>query len=221
MPDEESDFIAGTKTCADWKVARAQLVDSDDTVTWVSVFKDFFLKRLDLRYLGPIKVLQDNGTFQGEGFSIAAIQCSLIEFLESAVQGTSYRYLRAGETLGPFEYSSSRAIFESFLTTRIPFRDEFTDSVARDFYESVRCGLLHEAQTKKGWRIWASGSQIIDPGQKILFRDNFQKGLVQFVEDYGIQLQTNKEYQAAFIRKFDSLCQTKWCEHCEGSSCCR
>ncbi|MGO9210427.1 MAG: hypothetical protein ACLP2H_09960 [Terriglobales bacterium] len=210
MPNHESDFIAGTKTCADWKVARAQLVDSDDTATWESVFKEFFLKRLELRYLGPIKVLQDNGTFQGEGFSIAAIQCSLIEFLESAVQGTSYRYhLRAGETLGSFEYSSSKAIFESFLTTRIPFRDEFTDSVARDFYEGVRCGLLHEAQTKKGWRIRAIGSRIIDADGKILFRDNFQNGLLQFVEDYGIQLRTNKEYQAAFIRKFDSLCHTK------------
>ncbi len=209
MPDHESDFIAGTKTCADWKVARTQLVDCGDTVTWVTVFKDFFLKRLDLRYLGPIRVLQDNGTFQGEGFSIAAIQCSLIEFLESTVQGTSYRYLRAGETLGPFEYSSSKAIFESFLTTRIPFRDEFTDSVARDFYEGVRCGLLHEAQTKKGWRIWASGSGIIDADRKILFRDNFQKGLLQFVKDYGIQLQTNREYQAALIRKFDSLCRAK------------
>lgn len=206
MSDHENDFIAGTKTCADWKVARAQLADSDDTAIWVSVFKEFFLKRLDLRYLGPIKVLQDNGTSQGEGFSIAAIQCSLIEFLESAVQGKSYRYLRAAETLGPFEYSSSKAIFESFLTTRIPFRDEFSDSVARDFYEGVRCGLLHEAQTKKGWRIWASGSRIIDADRKILFRDNFQEGLLQFVADYGIQLQTDKEYRAAFIRKFDSLC---------------
>jgi hypothetical protein len=206
MPDHENDYIAGTKTCADWKVARAQLVDSDDTAIWVSVFKEFFLKRLDLRYLGPIKILQDNCTFQGEGFSIAAIQCSLIEFLESAVQGTSYRHLRAGETLGPFEYASSKAIFERFLTTRIPFCHEFTDSVARDFYEGVRCGLLHEAQTKKGWRIWASGSRIVDTGRKILFRDNFQKGLLQFVADYGIQLPTNKEYKAAFIRKFDSLC---------------
>jgi hypothetical protein len=207
MSNHSDEQISGTKTRADWLGIRTQLLKFDESADWEMVFREFFLSRLELRYLGPIKVLQENGTFQGEGFSIAAIQCSLIEFLESASLGMSYRYLKKGETLGPFEYSSSSATFIHFLTTRTPFNNEFTDSVARDFYEGIRCGLLHEAQTKNGWRIWASGSSIIDAAERILFRDNFQSALLGFVGDYGTQLQNDKELQAAFVRKFDYLCK--------------
>jgi hypothetical protein len=62
----------------------------------------------------------------------------------------------------------------------MPFKDEFNEDQARDFYISVRCGLLHEARTKNGWTIWAKhGSRIIDAtgAQKILYRDDFQKAL--------------------------------------------
>ena len=68
----------------------------------------------------------------------------------------------------------------SILTNRMPFKDEFNEDQARDFYISVRCGLLHEARTKNGWTIWAKhGSRIIDAtgAQKILYRDDFQKAL--------------------------------------------
>jgi hypothetical protein len=177
---------------------------------WGKAFEDYFHTRLSLRYLGPIKVLQENGSFQGEGFSIAAIQCSLIEFLESTVQGKSYRFLRKGDPqLGPHEYSSSSDIFVSFLLKRLPFSNDFTtDATARDFYEGVRCGLLHEARTKNGWTIWAKSHayRTADANQKIMYRDDFQAGLLTFVEWYKDALYTDGALQEAFLRKFDSLC---------------
>jgi len=200
--------VSGWKTPDDWKNTRAILIGSPKTEDWERAFKDFFRTRLDLRYLRPIKVLQETATCQGEGFSIAAIQCSLIEFLESTVQGLKYRYLKKGEKLGHYEYSSSKKIFTSFLMNREPFAKEFTKTIADDFYGGVRCGLLHEARTKDGWRIQASDSKgrIVDPGkQPTLFRDNFQKALKQFITEYGVELQSNREYQEAFIRKFDDI----------------
>lgn len=176
-----------------------------------TAFTEYFQGRLSARYLDPIKVLQDNGTFQGEGFSIAAIQCSLIEFLESAVQGKSYRLLVKGAPpLGPFEYNRSGDMFESFLVKRAPFSAEFNAATAHDFYEGVRCGLLHEARTKNAWVIWAKhGSRIIDAcgAQKILYRDDFQKALLDFIAGCRTSLTTDPVIQAAFIRKFDSLCK--------------
>jgi hypothetical protein len=83
--------IAGSKTIDDWKACRAALVPGNDPARWQEVFDSYFYARLSLHYLEPIRVLQENGTFRGEGFSIVAIQCSLIEFLESTVQGISYR----------------------------------------------------------------------------------------------------------------------------------
>lgn len=36
--------------------------------------------------------MQEHGTLTGEGFAIAAVQCALIEFLESTEQGINFSY---------------------------------------------------------------------------------------------------------------------------------
>src|SRR2546423_4482005 len=112
--------IAGWKTADDWQAFRPSLVIGGDR--WQEAFNEYFRTRVDLRYLKPIKLLQNHGTFEGEGFSIVALQCTLVEFLESTVQGVNYRYLRSGEKLGPHEYSVSRDLFVMFLSTRDPFK---------------------------------------------------------------------------------------------------
>lgn len=200
-------YISGWKTPDDWRATKSILTEHPNAEDWEKAFNEFFRTRLDLRYFKPISILQENGTFQGEGFSIAAIQCSLIEFLESTVQGVRYRYLRRGESSQPYEYSSSSDIFVNFLTQHHPFSDVFSQAIAEDFYIGVRCGLLHEARTKNGWRIWAKdyGGKIINADKKILFRDNFQIALETFIEGYGAELAKNSDYQAAFIRKFDDI----------------
>jgi hypothetical protein len=201
--------IAGSLTTEDWNKFSPSLIPGGNPAIWERAFQDYFHTRLSLRYLVPIRVLQDNSTFQGEGFSIVAIQCSLIEFLESAVQGKSYRYRpRNAPPLEQHEYSSSSSIFVSFLINRTPFSADFTEDIAQEFYECVRCGLLHEARTKNGWTIWAkiAGSQTIDANRKIIYRDNFQTGLLAFVDWYKGRLPSDVALQEAFIRKFDSLC---------------
>lgn len=200
--------IAGWKTAADWQALRPRLLASDPEA-WREAFAEFYETRLSLRYLHPIKVLQDNGTFQGEGFAIVAIQCSLIEFLESTERGKNYRYLRRGETLGSYEYKSSQEIFIAFLTGRAPFSATFNEAAAQDFYIGVRCGLLHEARTKSGWRIWAKSSAgaVVSVTERIVYRDNFQDALLAYVKNYGERLMHEPNLQQAFIRKFDNLCE--------------
>lgn len=201
------DYIAGSKTRADWLELRPRLVPGAAD-GWKEAFTEYFRRRLELRYLHPIQVLQENGTFSGEGFSIVAIQCTLIEFLESTAQGTNYRYARRGATLGSYEYSSSQDVFTAFLRNRQPFSTIFDAPSAQDFYVGVRCGLLHEARTKNGWRVWAESEdgRAVDVGARIVFRDDFQRGLLAYVQNYGEQLQNDPLLQAALIRKFDHLC---------------
>lgn len=200
--------IAGSKTCNDWRVDRASLAIGSTPELWKTVAKEYFEQRVALRYLRPIEWLQKEGTYQGEGFSIVAIQMTLIEFLESTVRGVNYRFLRKGQQLAPFEYNRSGDVFVSFLTQREPFRKEFNEALGQDFYESVRCGLLHEAQTKNGWTIWAKSSSgsLIDGTLKIVYRDNFQTALLKFVEWYKTALPTDTALQEALLRKFDYLC---------------
>ena len=197
-------YISGWNKASDWRACRAKLVPATGNTDWEQAFEDFFSVRLRLRYLDPIKVLQDNGSFQGEGFSIVAIQCTLVEFLESTVQGINYQYANPG----PFEYSGSRRLFVQFLTERPPFRNEFSEALAKDFYEGVRCGLLHEARTKNGWTIWGEtpGATVIDAQRKIVYRNNFQTALLDFVARYKKDLLSEVRLQEAFIRKFDAIC---------------
>ena len=201
--------IAGRKTADDWQAARSMLVVDGDSGSWQKAFEDYFKERLRLRYLDPIRILQEHGTLQGEGFSVLAIQCSLIEFLESTVQGLTYRHLGKGGELGPHEYSTSRALFVHFLCNRHPFANHFSETLATDFYVSIRCALLHEARTKNGWKIWAVGppGMVVDGAKSIVYRDGFQVALDGFVTWYGTALLSNTELQKGFIRKFDSLCQ--------------
>lgn len=201
--------IAGWNTADDWRRLRKRLVPGGDRALWESAYKDYFYKRLKLRYLDPIRTLQDNGTYQGEGFSIVAIQCTLIEFLESAMQGRRYRFLRKGEKVGPHEYSSSANIFVAFLSTREPFSRTFDADSAFDFYLGVRCGLLHEARTKNDWTIWARSSDgaVANVRKRVVYRDDFQSALLAFIDAYGERLLTDNTLQEAFIRKFDSLCE--------------
>ncbi len=143
-------YIAGRKTAADWADFRKTLVVSGNAGLWPTALAQYFRPRLDLRYLNPIKLLQKYGTFPGEGFSILAIQCTLVEFLDTTLQGINYRFLRHGEKLGPYEYASSSDVFVSFLCKRTLFATYFdTEAIARDFYVGVRCGLLREARLRK------------------------------------------------------------------------
>lgn len=200
-------YIAGWNTPADWQTLRGRLLQSEASA-WIEAFTDYFETRLCLRYLNPIKTLQENGTSQGEGFSIVAIQCSLIEFLESTAQGTNYRYLKRGHVPGPHEYSSSQEVFTAFLRNRTPFSNKFDEGSAQDFYVGVRCGLLHEARTKNGWRIWAEGPNgvVASVKNRIVYRNNFQSALLEYIRTYGVALQADAALQQGFIRKFDDLC---------------
>jgi len=120
-------YIAGSKTAAHWATFRETLVVLGDREPWHTAVVEYFRPRLELRYFSAIKLLQEHGTSQGEGFSILAIQCTLIEFLEATIQGISYRFLRRGETLGPNEYASSSDVFVSFLRNRRPFSTHFQE----------------------------------------------------------------------------------------------
>jgi len=202
--------IAGRKTVGDWKVLRRRLEGSNDRDLWTVVFDDFFKARLESRYFKPIRTLEAMRAYDGEGFAIVALQCSLIEFLASTLSGKSYRHRRENDPpLEKYEYSKSGKVFTGFLRTQMPFRESFpTKDSASDFYKNVRCALFHEARTRNGWRIRADGNPRtpVDAEARIVYRHKMGAAFDAFTGWYGEQLQIAPELQAAFLRKFDSLC---------------
>jgi hypothetical protein len=202
-------FIAGWKTPSDWYEFRTRLLKGSNQELWKKAFDEYFKARLNFRYFNPIKILQDNGTFEGEGFSIMAILCTLVEFLESTIRGIKYKYAKHKKDLAKYEYNVSSEIFINFLSKRAPFSSYFDEEVSFEFYKNVRCGLLHEAHTKGGWTIWAKSPDgaIINKDKKIVYRDDFKSAFDEYVEGYGKKLLTDTELQGAFIRKFDFICE--------------
>jgi AIG2 family protein len=211
--------IAGNRTVGHWILARAKLASANDPQAWIEAFEDFFLERLQSRYFGPIETLgrpetqRKNGQepWRGEGFAIVALQCSLIEFLGATLKGQSYVHPSQlnGRPPDVHQYTASGKMFVEFLTMYPPFKEVFTTTdLAWDFYNGVRCGLLHEARTKNGWTIRSRKAvgACIDAAAKIIYRDDFQNAFQTFAAWYATQLPKNKDYQAAFLRKFDSLC---------------
>lgn len=199
--------IAGAKSDEDWRRRKDELNRDSSEKLWRRTFCEFFVERLETRYLSPIDVLQKTGAKNGEGFAIVALQCSLIEFLAATREGLKYVFGKADPK--KHEYSGSKKLFLDFLTTAAPFKRDFTHADhATHFYEGVRCGLLHEARTKKGWKIRMASAEgpSFDFDKKIVYRDRLQGVFRQYVETYGNELITCKCRQEAFIRKFDDLC---------------
>lgn len=204
--------IAGNKTILEWNIVEKKIkADRENSDLWEQAFL-YFEERINTRYLIPINSIKENDSFSGEGFSIVVILCSLIEALESFYQGKFYRKPpKKGEPNNPNRhYFASGKVFVSFLESKEPFRSSFNqkNKLAEDFYENVRCAILHEAATRNNWRIRANTNELIkiDNEDKILNRNIFINYISDYMCIYKNELFESKELKENFIRKMRSIC---------------
>ena len=199
--------ISKTKSTKYWKHLEARIEqDFDNEELWEEAF-DLFNERLTHRYLEPIKSIEANDDFTGQGFAIMTIHCSLIEFLETTYQGINFNIKQKKKSKYKYGLGYSKSIFISFLTNRKPFLIE--KSIATAFYKSVRCGLLHEAKLGKNWKIRVDNSKVINckEGKYTVNRKIFSKRIKQYLTLYNKKLKKDKKLKKAFIRKFNYLSQ--------------
>jgi len=205
----ETTKIAGIKTVKDWKILRDKLrSNSEIEDLWIEAY-NFLESRLFTRYFKPINDIKNKGEFNGEGFSITAILCSLIEFLETTWTGEKYRFCNDND-LQEFEYNRSRLKFVSFLEKRPPFNMIFgkNSELSLQFYKNIRCGLLHEASTKLNWVIRIDNiSEFYEfrNGEHVIDRNLFETRIKEFLEYYKTQLLKETNVKEAFVRKMNSI----------------
>jgi hypothetical protein len=206
-----SSKVTSKKTIKNWVKLRNKINSNPkEKKLWKKVYNDFLYDRIKIRYLDPIKAIEDTiGEYQGEGFSIVTIQCSLIEFLETTITGETYKFKNPDPK--NFEYNQSKKKFINFLEKRFPFSRIFDHNLAKDVYENIRCGLLHEAQTKGNWLIRVDNeSDLIESrsdGMIVFDRDKFQKLLKKFFKKYKIDLLKDSNLQIALRRKINVICR--------------
>lgn len=185
--------IAGELTIKDWKDLEEKLAPNNDEL-WSLAFH-FFEERIRTRYLTPINAILDLKLNNGEGFAVVNLQCSLIETIESFINGwvyfndgdkkTSGWYNKIVKVENKIQKFGSQYIFESFFKNHNAFK--LIDGTK--FYFFVRCACLHETQTKNNWMIRSDKEQINlvfkdENGKKIIFRENFQKELENIIANY-------------------------------------
>lgn len=126
---------------------------------WLEVIGRFE-QRVRKYFLNPIETITILGNEEGEGFSIVSLQCIVIEMFASFKEGKIF-FLERGGVRNPeprIYYTKSSGCFVDFLQGEKEFNKSFSPAPGRNatalqFYENVRCGLLHEARTKSDWKI--------------------------------------------------------------------
>lgn len=157
---------------------------------------EFLERRYEERFLQPIQTLKTcKGNHTGYGFAIMALCSLLIESLQSYRYGlpTTYEaeYARDLATFTPppeyviakSEHRSGRQAFEDFFSSNA-HKTLFPGVDGVVFYTSIRNGLLHQAQTKQGWRIRTGESQLWNTTDKIVDRTKFANALKKAFEGY-------------------------------------
>ena len=216
--------IAGNLTISNWNKLSKNLNCLSNN-NWSDAFQ-YFEERIKTRYINPIKSILEIGDNLGEGFAVVNLQCSLIETIESFINGCNSEYnsrkrktqWKKGVTI---IFNSNKEIFISFFNNRTPFKELNIDGGL--FYQDVRCGLLHETQTKNNWKIKCDTAEsglayqeinnrnIVE---KIIHRENFQRDLEKLIARYRISIITRADFDGIpacelrenFIAKFSHIC---------------
>lgn len=195
----------------DWPAIKATVRGDPSQDTWAAVADAVLRKRLKRLYFDPIHRLtrEPGEPGQGEGFAILTIQCSVLEFLAALRKGWNFRHGHTHQGEDNY-YGNSKLLYTTFLSEEEPFAAFFTTRQrADDFYTDIRCGLVHEGQTKNAWRIWRgrASDPLVDFEKKAIYRDVMQRQIETYLDRYCHELASTVELQDAFIRKFDYLYQ--------------
>ncbi len=140
---------------------------------------DFIYDRLYGRYLKPFDYDDDDYRKKYKnGFALMTSCCLLIE---TYVSFTKKEYRKT--------HNQSAKCFEHFFTTETRFSDFATTGTPNDFYKNVRCGILHNAETRNGWTITRDKNKLyFNPAMKEINAAKFANRLKKILENYSTSL---------------------------------
>lgn len=140
---------------------------------------DFIFERHYRRYLKPFEF--NDARFVKEyknGFAIMANCCLLIETLESFYRG--------------WRKSKSELAFLKFFTRDKEFQEFSINDLPTQFYKNVRCGILHQGETRGGWKITREPNKLLlDETDREINAYVFHQRLKKSLENYRSALKSN------------------------------
>lgn len=145
---------------------------STDWTIAVDILKD----RIKGRFLDQVEALQNNSSAKIKfscGFAVLAIDSLLIETLVQFYKGIN-------ETNDQYYRKNPRA-FSDFFINSIYFKKHFNShEKAKVFYNHVRCGILHQAQTKGKTTLNTKSKKMIEWVNPSVKSDGFKINRILF-----------------------------------------
>lgn len=172
-----------TKLSSSTTVAQYRKLEAIDNRKAIG---QFFIQRFDERYFRPIE-----DSLSKHGFAALAVACLLIETLESFYQGRA-------DTNG-----KSKQMFRDFLARDTPLK---VLAGGNDwFYKDIRCGILHQSETRNGWHIVRRGP-LVDTHTRRLNATAILRALRIETRQYAENIQVDDQLWKKFCKKMDFVC---------------
>lgn len=149
---------------------------------------DFVYNRLYSRYIKPFEF--SDKTYKKEyknGFSMMASFCLLIETLQSFKEGR-----------GDSNKKSKELFIRFFDETNI--FPEFKNQ-GKEIYENIRCGILHQGETTRGWKITRVPSVSSSFSKKTINANEFMNNLKKSLTEYKKEL-ISEDWDSTIWQKF-------------------
>ncbi len=142
----------------------------------------FLVDRFEERYIEPFKKNKNKN-----GFSMMAVACLMIEALESFYQG----------------YENTKNKSKDCFITFFEHCDELKEfrGMEEDFYFHIRCGILHQAETRNGWKIRRRGP-LLKKETRTINATEFLNQLEKYLISYSEKLE-NSDNTADIWKKFE------------------
>ena len=175
---------AHTKLSSSTTVARYQALEAAGDRQPLA---DFIRERFDERYFAPVEDSPSKN-----GFAMMAIGCAVIETLESFYQGLA-------DTK-----RASRKMFRDFFKRRTGLSEFASESDW--FYDDIRCGILHQSETRSGWHVLRKGP-LLDMSAKTINATRFLRELRKAVDGYALEIQNDDACWTKFTKKMRAVCE--------------
>jgi hypothetical protein len=159
---------------------------------------EFIRERFTERSVTPVEAIPNKPEDMRNGFCTMAISCSMIEALASFWKGRP-------ET----PRGDGRATFRWFFeqNENVPLAN--FKAYGGQFYEKMRCGILHQGETTGGWKVRRDGD-LFDIATLTINATKFHRALADCLDSYCEALKADTwdgPVWLAFKCKMNSVCQ--------------
>ena len=186
MTDFENYKLTGSVT-----VGQLQSWIADKSDSSKNHIIDLIEHRFENRYLKHMKVKEVDS-----GFLIMAVCCFVIETLQSFREGV------------PDTNGKGKRMFKNFFNHDKEIFPGFYE-LDNQFYTDIRCGILHQSETKNAWRILRGGKLLDTTEYSInarLFIQALDKSVNKYLDelrskDFGTKIWDNA------ILKLEDVCE--------------